>query len=422
MPNRSTDPAQTPQPDVRPEGDGQDEGADLAADFPPAPMTTSADGPAPVTSVPEAKALTKKRARDLGSMLTRYVRRHLPPPTPKPQRPQEPPKMVGTHARWLPVLRVIPVLLVILFAVSLAWDFEGLSATAFGRTLPLEGLLLTLSVSGLIGFLTNWLAITMLFRPREKRPIFPQGLIPAQRERVVYRLAKAVSDELINAEIIAQKIRESGVIPKYRKLALDVTRGVVEDPEFRAELRDLTASYAKEVLGSPQVRQRIVDFTVQKLEEHAKEGLSGIALKVYRFVNEEDFQRRIEEAVAALPESVDVALDETDVLLDRLPEKIEARSEDIEALATKVVLGFVENLDVYAIIVGNMHRYDEAQLERLLKNTSNEQLNYIKYLGGVLGLFGGLVIWQPLLALGAFTALGVSVYLLDEALYRAGKS
>ncbi|MGI9173834.1 MAG: DUF445 family protein, partial [Rhodothermales bacterium] len=136
----------------------------------------------------------------------------------------------------------------------------------------------------------------------------------------------------------------------------------------------------------------------------------------------EDFQRRIEEAVGALPESIDVALDETDGLLDKLPAQIEARSEEIEALATKVVLGFVENLDVYAIIVGNMHRYDEAQLERLLKNTSNEQLNYIKYLGGVLGLLGGLVIWQPLSALGTFGTLGLAVYALDEALYRAGKS
>ena len=302
--------------------------------------------------MPEAKALTKARARDLGSMLTRYVRRHLPPPAPPKEPPSDPPRMVGAHARWLPVLQVIPALLVVLFVVSFFWDFDGVSADVFGRTLPFEGLLRIISVSGLIGFLTNWLAITMLFRPREKRPIFPQGLIPAQRERVIFRLAKAVSDELINAEIIAQKIRESGVIPKYRKLALDVTRDVIEDPEFREELRGLTASYAKEVLGSPQVRQRIVDFTVQKLEEHAKEGISGLALKVYRFVNEEDFQRRIEEAVGALPESIDVALDETDVLLDKLPAQIEARSEEIEALATKVVLGFVENLDVYGIIVG----------------------------------------------------------------------
>ncbi len=72
--------------------------------------------------------------------------------------------------------------------------------------------------------------------------------------------------------------------------------------------------------------------------------------------------------------------------------------------------------------MANMGKYDEAQLEDLLKNTSNEQFNYIKYLGGVLGLFGGLVIWQPVPALRLFGVLGVSLWLIDEALIRMRKS
>jgi len=287
-----------------------------------------------------------------------------------------------------------------------------------GRTLVLEGLLRILTVSGLIGFVTNWLAITMLFQPREERPLVGQGLIPAQRERVIFRLAKAVSEELINEEIIKRKIEESRVIPRYREMALSVTRGVLEDPAFRAEVKTLAASYVEQVLGSQEVRQRIVDFTIEKVEEHAGQGLSGLALKVYRFVNEDDFQRRIDRVVQQLPDSLDDAMDQVDHLLDRVPEKIEARSEDIEAWATRVVLGFVENLDVYSMIIENMRQYDEQQLERLLKTTSNEQLNYIKYLGGILGFVGGLVIWEPVLSLTVFATLGLTLYAVDEWLYR----
>jgi len=65
-----------------------------------------------------------------------------------------------------------------------------------------------------------------------------------------------------------------------------------------------------------------------------------------------------------------------------------------------------------------MGKYDEAQLEDLLKNTSNEQFNYIKYLGGVLGFFGGLVIWQPVPALILFGVFGLTLWVLDEALLR----
>ena len=129
-----------------------------------------------------------------------------------------------------------------------------------------------LSVSGLIGFGTNWLAITMLFQPREKRVIIPQGLIPAQRERVIYRLSEAISKELINADIIKQKIQESGVIGRYRDLAVGVIRGTVEDPGFRADLKTLASDYAQEVLGSEAVRREVAHLAVQKVEEQAGPG------------------------------------------------------------------------------------------------------------------------------------------------------
>ncbi|NBC15693.1 MAG: DUF445 family protein [Bacteroidetes bacterium] len=366
----------------------------------------------------EARTITSTHAEQLRDLLSTYLRRHLPERSPARTEAREPPRMVGAHAKALPFLRAVPWVLGALFGLSFAWDFPGVTADLFGRTLVLEGLLRILAVSGLIGFITNWLAITMLFQPREERPLVGQGLIPAQRERVIFRLAKAVSEELINEEIIKRKIEESGVIPRYREMALSVTRGVLEDPAFRTEVKALTASYVEQVLGSKEVRQRIVDFTIEKVEEHAGQGLSGLALKVYRFVNEDDFQQRIDRAVQQLPDALDDAMDQIDHLLDRVPEKIEARSDDIEAWATRVVLGFVENLDVYNMIMDNMRQYDEQQLERLLKTTSNEQLNYIKYLGGLLGFVGGLVIWEPLLSLTVFGTLGLILYAIDETLFR----
>jgi uncharacterized membrane-anchored protein YjiN (DUF445 family) len=378
--------------------------------------------PAPVT-VPEARAYTKARGRELRVLLMRYVRRHMPPPPPRKEpRDMQPPRMVGAHARLLPFLQVIPILLAILFLTSFFWDFPGIEVSAFGLSLPLAGLLRITSVSGLIGFATNWLAITMLFQPREERPIFGQGLIPAQRERVIYRLARAVSEELINEEIIKRKIEESGVIPRVRETSMQVARGVIEDPDFRRELKQIVSEYFQQVLSSEVVRERIIALTVGKIEEYAGRGWGGLALKAYRYVNEADFQRRVDEAVTALPRSIDAILNELDHLLDRVPEKLEAQSHQIEAWATRAVMKFVENLDVYGMIIENMSRYDESKLESLLKKTSNEQLNYIKYLGGVLGFIGGLVIWMPLLALGTFAVIGTSLYTIDEVLFRRRKA
>jgi len=197
-----------------------------------------------------------------------------------------------------------------------------------------------------------------------------------------------------------------------------VTRGVLEDPEFRRDLKALTADYVQRVLTSDQVRRRIVDYTIEKIEAYVGEGVGGLALKAYRYLNEEDFKRRIDKAIHQIPGSLDLVLDEMDALLDRLPEKIEARAEDIEEWATRAVLGFVEQLDVYGMIMGNMARYDERQLEDLLRRTTTEPLNYIKYLGGVLGFVGGLVIWEPVLSVTSLAALGLLLWGLDELLMR----
>lgn len=369
--------------------------------------------------LPRTRQLTRERARDLRELVARYIRLHLPTREASKVEPPVPPRLVGPYARLLPFLTAVPWALAGLFAMSFFWDFPRTEVNLFGFSLPLAGLLRITSVSGLIGFMTNWLAITMLFNPRERRPIFGQGLIPAQRERVIFRLARAISEELINEQIIKRKIEESQIIPRYREMAMTVTRGVIEDADFRRELKDLTSSYMEHVLAAPHVRERISSFLVSKVEQHAGKGWGGLALRAYRLVNEADFQRRIELAVHELPTSLDAALDGLDHLLDRLPEKIEARSGEIEDWATRTVLGFVENLDVYEMIVSNMRRYDERQLERLLKNTANEQLNYIKYLGGVLGMIGGLVIWKPILALVAFLVLGLALVAVDAALFRS---
>lgn len=380
--------------------------------------TEHADGGNDEVNLEQVKSLTRRRAHDLRSLLSTYVRRHLPEPSTAPARPSEPPRFVGSHARLLPLLQFIPWLLGIAFAASFFWDFDDVAVRLGSSTLDLDGLLRITAVSGLIGFLTNWLAITMLFNPRTSRPLFGQGLIPAQRERVIYRLAKAVSEELINEEIIKARIEASGVIPKYREMALGVARGVIEDPEFRSDLKSMAVDYVNQVLASERVRERIVAIAIEKLEEQMGEGFSGIALKVYRFLNEEDLRRRLDQAVRELPNSLDNVMDEMDRLLDTVPEKIEARSEQIEHWASQVILGFVENLDVYTMVMDNMREYDERQLEDLLKRTTNEQLNYIKYLGGVLGCIGGLVIWKPLLALGFLGAVGLLLFAVDEAMLR----
>ena len=129
--------------------------------------------------------------------------------------------------------------------------------------------------------------------------------------------------------------------------------------------------------------------------------------------NREGLRRQIQDAIDELPETVELIVDELSVTFQTLPEKVAERSDDIELWLTKAIIAFVGTLDIYEMVSQNLRGYDERRFENLIKRTSNDQLIYIKYLGGALGAIGGLVIFDQWLALPLLAAILGSVIALD---------
>jgi len=334
-----------------------------------------------------------------------------------------PPKKESKYKILLKLLFLFPVLLIGTFIGSFYWDFNGVQATVFGYLIEFEGLMRILSISGLIGFLTNWLAITMLFRPAKKRPIFGQGLVPAQKDRIAYRLAAAVSEDLINPEIIKQKIQESQAISKYRAQATEYIRQVIDDPEFRAELKILAVNYVDEMVAQPEVRANIAESIIHQIENNIEENsFEKVALKAYSFIKGQEMQSLVEDALTKLPGGVEKGLDKLDSFLDTLPDRIEAHSSTIENIVTSLLYKLINQLDVHALVEDNLREYDEQRLEKLIKNASNDQLQYIQYLGAVLGTLGGFIIWKPIGSLLLLVLIFSITLGLDFALDRFNKS
>lgn len=323
------------------------------------------------------------------------------------------------HKGILQFLSLIPYILTGLFALSFFWDFNGISWPVMGYILQFEGLIKILSVSGLIGFLTNWLAITMLFKPAQKRPLLGHGLIPAQKDRIAFRMAQAVSEDLINPEIIKKKINESGVIGRYREQTTRYVKGIIDDPSFRYDLKNWVVQYVDEMIADPEIRGAIAGKIMIEIEESIEDkSIEKVALKAYSYIKGQEMQHIIEEALAKVPASVENGLNKMDDLLDRLPSKLDKHSEAIENIVTNLLYKLINQLDVHALVEDNLRGYDEQHISNIIKNATNEQLHYIQYLGAVLGMIGGLMIWEPIISTVFLGLLTLVILSLDTLLLR----
>ncbi len=349
--------------------------------------------------------------------LWRHLLRHAPSSRPTHDS-SPPPRNDSAHARWLPVLRLVPYLLALGFGFSFVWDFPDTVWTVGPVTLPAEGLLRILCVSGLIGFGTNWLAITMLFQPREKRPLIGQGLVPAQREYVAHRLAQAVSDELINASILQTTLREKRWPRRLREGVTDMTDALVHDPAFRADATEWLQNALHDVLAAPATQDRLRAAIHEMLEREETPGMSGWMLRTVRRIRPDLVEEHVNALLAELPEAAPRLARELVSTADQVPYYLRTRRHDIDASITLLLSRLIKRIPLDRIILEKVRAYDERQLERLLKRTTNTQLNYIKYLGAVLGVLGGWIIWAPGPALVVLGSLVGTVLALDEILYR----
>ena len=352
----------------------------------------------------------------LGDILARYLKfdssRKEDPIAPRKQAPRI------EKLRILSFLKPIPWFLTGLFLFSFYWDFPGSSLTVWGLELQFDGILRIVSVSGMIGFLTNWIAITMLFRPLKKRPLLGQGLIPAHKERIAYRLAHAVSEDLINPKLINEKIRESEAISRYRKFTLLHLQRITRKEEFRQDLKNWLVGYIKAQVQNHEFRTKVADYILLELEDALQDKvLEKAALKTYSFFRGQSLQEFIEDLLQHIPVSAERNIQYVEEYLDDLPVRINNNSDKLDEVILQVLNRLVNQLNVHELVEENLKRYDEQKLETMIRNATNEQLKTIQYLGALLGTIGGFVIWEPLLSMSILAVLFGGIYLIDKKLF-----
>jgi uncharacterized membrane protein YheB (UPF0754 family) len=196
--------------------------------------------------------------------------------------------------------------------------------TDFLWTLPLVG--------ALVGWATNWLAVRMLFRPREARRVLGftfVGLIPRRRTEMAARIAATIEKELVRPEDIA---------------------ALLDNPELAEAARE-------------EIDRRVCEFLTKKFGE-----MPAIA----KVMMPSDLEERLRKSVvkhvmAALPE-----------ISKRLADELGTR------------------LDVKNLVEERINGFDMETLERMILEIASRELRRIELLGGVIGALVGGAQWALL--------------------------
>lgn len=319
-------------------------------------------------------------------------------------------------------LRWYPFFVLVVFVVSYFWDFTTQEIILLNSSYSLGHLLRILSVSGLIGYATNWLAITMLFKPVHKRPILGQGLIPRQKNRIADRLAKTISSELLHPELISEYVHRSAFIQYYRELWVLRSKNILSDKSFRSEVQQIMLELVVRILNKDEFRMSIASTIESEVNRKVENRtLDRIALKTYTIIKGANVQEIVNEALMDLPVELERQIEQLDGLFDKLPALIDEHVEAIETQITHWIHELINRLDIYQFIAQHLKEYDESKIEALIRTSTNEELRYIQQLGAVIGTIGGLVIWNPVFSMISIAILLLSLYLLDMLLYKTQK-
>lgn len=182
-------------------------------------------------------------------------------------------------------------------------------------------------IAALTGWITNYIAIKMLFHPREKvRFLFIelQGIFPKRQKNLAEKLGKIVADELFSVEEVKKTL---------------------QDPQGIAEVSEV-------------IDTKIDHFLDTKLLE----SMPMLAL----FMNDE-LKATIK---STLQQEIELMMPE---MIDRFVHKIETEV-DVEKTVYEKVVGFSSD-----------------KLESILYSIMSKEFRFIEILGGVLGFIIGLI-------------------------------
>ena len=284
-------------------------------------------------------------------------------------------------------------------------------------------------IGGIIGLITNGIAIRMLFRPLKAIKVwgltlpFTPGLIPKEKPRIAKSLGDVVANNLLNQDVIKNGLLSPAMDDK---ITIAVNGLIAKKSTSDETLRELFYAFSSAERGEQiitDVTTKVVGFSYERMVKmELGPLLSEIAVTeivsnlqgsmIAMLINENlissakvKMSEIIERMVVEKGEDIldNIFEKESTNLLDkrlcdlyleyedRIPEFVAWVITTYHQLIDKNIGVLIHALDLSKLVEDQINGYDVLTFEKMILEIMRKELNAIVWLGGLLGCIMGLV-------------------------------
>ena len=286
-------------------------------------------------------------------------------------------------------------------------------------------------MGAVIGYITNDLAIRMLFRPHQAKYImgvhvpFTPGIIPKEKARMAGAIGKAVSENLMNREVLEKSLLSDEMLTKIgqaidefvttqstnNEIIEEFARHYLSEDDITAMRKNVTDGVVKMVTAKLQdsnMGGSIAHMATQHVMEKTRNSLAGrlgaeMILQPIAQLIEGVLAKHINEILRNNSQQMvqDLVVKESDDLMGMTMSQLTTGHDEQVAqiksgimsayrvIITEHLRRILQDIDISGIIEQRINDMEMAEAEAIILDVMKKELRAIIWLGALLGSIMG---------------------------------